>query len=101
MVKADASGEVDSLEKWATVGLIVRGISMSGLDLVINLNPDSPRRSKCSGVSDMLTNHCRAEPLVQHESIRLSPGHITDTDDDSKFTVKVMNRLIIITQQYV
>ena len=101
MVMADTNGELDNLEKRAIVGLIVRGCSMSGPDLVIILIPSSPRRSKCSGVSDMLTTHCRADPFVQHESVRLSPGHITDTGDDSKFTVKVMNRLIIITQQCV
>ena len=67
MVMADTNGELDNLEKRAIVGLIVRGCSMSGPDLVISLIPSSPRRSKCSGVSDMLTTHCRADPFVQHE----------------------------------
>ena len=55
--------------------------------------PSSPG-SKRSGVRDTLTRRRRAEPFVQQESVRLSPGHTIDTDDDTKHTS--INMIIII-----
>jgi hypothetical protein len=89
MVRPDTSGpgELDVLEKWITVWLTVIGGSTLSSESSIILIPSSPW-SKCSGVSDILTVHCRAEPFVQQESVRWSPGHTgtLDTDDDSKHT---------------
>ena len=72
----------------------MRGRSISGLCRLIVLIPSSPG-SKCSGVSDTLTIHRRAEPFVQQEIVRLSPGHTIDTEsDDPKHTS--INMIIII-----
>ena len=66
----------------------MRGRSISGLCLLINLIPSSPG-IKRSGVSDILTVHCRAgsERFMQQESVRLSPGHTIDTDGGPEHTI--------------